>query len=334
MSLRTSNWSGVLRVGAAAAVVLAVALPWIRARAGGAVALPPPTVDMARDARAGKQTVVFAGGCFWGVQAVFQHVKGVMSATSGYAGGDERRATYELVSAGDTGHAESVQVTFDPAQISYGQLLQVFFSVAHDPTELNRQGPDDGTQYRSAIFFTDAEQATSPRRTSRSSTRQVFPRPIVTEWPRCRRVLPGRGLPPGLRDPSSERSVHRDQRRAEGRTPAPDVSRPLSLAGQAIAHVGCRLPAAPKHVRQGPENGGGRRPTPRRRAIAHRDVSDEGRAENDGEAGVDPLLESRRHRREQQHEPKELRPRELDPEVGGKAEVGERRRHLRQAELA
>jgi peptide-methionine (S)-S-oxide reductase len=147
-----------LRAGAVAAAVLAVALPWIRARAGGAVALPAPAVDMARDAKPGKQTVVFAGGCFWGVQAVFQHVKGVADATSGYAGGAADTAKYDLVSTGDTGHAESVRVTFDPAQVSFGQLLRVFFSVAHDPTELNRQGPDAGTQYRSALFFTDPAQ--------------------------------------------------------------------------------------------------------------------------------------------------------------------------------
>ena len=158
MSLRTSKWSSVLRAGAVAAAVLAVALPWIRARAGGAVALPAPAVDMARDAKPGKQTVVFAGGCFWGVQAVFQHVKGVADATSGYAGGAADTAKYDPVSTGDTGHAESVRVTFDPAQVSFGQLLRVFFSVAHDPTELNRQGPDAGTQYRSALFFTDPAQ--------------------------------------------------------------------------------------------------------------------------------------------------------------------------------
>ena len=145
MSLRTSKWSSVLRAGAVAAAVLAVALP-------------APAVDMAREAKPGKQTVVFAGGCFWGIQAVFQHVKGVADATSGYAGGAADTARYDLVSTGDTGHAESVRVTFDPAQVSFGQLLRVFFSVAHDPTELNRQGPDAGTQYRSALFFTDPAQ--------------------------------------------------------------------------------------------------------------------------------------------------------------------------------
>ena len=104
------------------------------------------------------QTAVFSGGCFWGVDAVFKHVKGVTNVVSGYAGGDASTAHYDMVSEGNTGHAESVQVTFDPARVSYQQLLQVFFSVAHDPTQLNRQGPDHGTQYRSAIFYTSPEQ--------------------------------------------------------------------------------------------------------------------------------------------------------------------------------
>jgi peptide-methionine (S)-S-oxide reductase len=128
------------------------------AAAESARALPPPAVD-APPAQATSAVVVLAGGCFWGVQGVFQHVKGVTSAVSGYAGGDKRSANYEIVSSGTTGHAESVQVTYDPRQISLGRLLQVFFSVVHDPTELNRQGPDTGTQYRSAIFPASAEQA-------------------------------------------------------------------------------------------------------------------------------------------------------------------------------
>jgi peptide-methionine (S)-S-oxide reductase len=141
------------------AVLVIGGLLWSRARAADAVALPSPTVDSPPPAgKAGLKTVVFAGGCFWGVQAVFQHVLGVADATSGYAGGEASTAKYELVSTGETGHAESVKVTFDPARISFGQLLKVFFSVAHDPTELNHQGPDDGTQYRSVVFFTDADQ--------------------------------------------------------------------------------------------------------------------------------------------------------------------------------
>ena len=128
------------------------------AAAESAHALPAPAVDAA-PTKATSDVIVLAGGCFWGVQGVFQHTKGVTSAVSGYAGGDERAAHYELVSNGNTGHAESVQVTYDPRQISYGRLLQIFFSVVHDPTELNRQGPDTGTQYRSAIFPANDKQA-------------------------------------------------------------------------------------------------------------------------------------------------------------------------------
>lgn len=120
--------------------------------------VPAPSVDESLAASPGRETAVLAGGCFWGVQAVFQHVKGVISATSGYAGGSAKTADYETVSTGETGHAESVQIVYDPAQITYGELLRIFFSVAHDPTELNRQGPDEGTQYRSSIFFANNEQ--------------------------------------------------------------------------------------------------------------------------------------------------------------------------------
>jgi len=120
--------------------------------------LPTPAVDTSRASSPGRETTVFSGGCFWGVQAVFQHVRGVISATSGYSGGSEKDAQYEIVSTGETGHAESVQVVYDPSQITYGELLRVFFTVAHDPTQLNRQGPDEGTQYRSAIFYANDEQ--------------------------------------------------------------------------------------------------------------------------------------------------------------------------------
>ncbi|HWZ10392.1 MAG TPA: peptide-methionine (S)-S-oxide reductase MsrA, partial [Xanthobacteraceae bacterium] len=122
-----------------------------------AVTIPAPAVDAAT-AGTGPQTIVLAGGCFWGVQAVFQHTKGVTGAVSGYAGGNKQTANYDMVGSGSTGHAESVAVTFDPQQISYGKILQIYFSVAHNPTELNRQGPDVGTQYRSAIFYADDEQ--------------------------------------------------------------------------------------------------------------------------------------------------------------------------------
>jgi peptide-methionine (S)-S-oxide reductase len=121
------------------------------------VSIPAPAQDEAQN-HSGLETAVFAGGCFWGVQGVFQHVKGVTSAVSGYAGGNARTANYPTVSTGLTGHAESVSVTYDPKKITYGQLLQIFFSVAHDPTELNKQGPDYGTQYRSTLFVQNAEQ--------------------------------------------------------------------------------------------------------------------------------------------------------------------------------
>jgi peptide-methionine (S)-S-oxide reductase len=149
--------------------------------AEGARVLPVPAVDLP-PGQATSAVVVLAGGCFWGVQGVFQHVKGVTSAVSGYAGGEKKTADYEAVSSGRTGHAESVQVTYDPRQISYGRLLQVFFSVAHDPTELNRQGPDSGPQYRSAIFPTTAEQATIAKAyIAQLDLAHAFKKPIVTK---------------------------------------------------------------------------------------------------------------------------------------------------------
>jgi peptide-methionine (S)-S-oxide reductase len=145
-------------VGVAALLLLgALSLRALPAAAESA-AVPMPAVDEAAG-QATSETTVLAGGCFWGVQGVFQHVKGVTRAVSGYTGGEQATAHYEMVGTGETGHAESVQVTFDPRQISYGRILQIYFSVAHDPTELNRQGPDEGTQYRSTIFPADAEQA-------------------------------------------------------------------------------------------------------------------------------------------------------------------------------
>jgi len=146
------------------------------------VAVPNPAVDAQMATSKGEQTAVVAGGCFWGIQAVFQHVKGVINATSGYSGGAANTAEYEMVSTGDTGHAESVKITYDPSQITYGQLLRVFFSVAHDPTQLNRQGPDSGTQYRSVIFYSSDEQ----KRIAEDyivhiEMSRVFARPIVTQ---------------------------------------------------------------------------------------------------------------------------------------------------------
>ena len=143
--------------------------------------LPAPAVDAAQTT-SGEQTAVFSGGCFWGIQAVFQHVKGVRSAVSGYSGGQASTAHYETVSTGETGHAESVKVTFDPAQVSYGQLLRVFFSVAHDPTQLNRQGPDEGTQYRSVIFYANDEQKkVAEAYIAQLDGAKVFPSRIVTQ---------------------------------------------------------------------------------------------------------------------------------------------------------
>ncbi|MFY9836476.1 MAG: peptide-methionine (S)-S-oxide reductase MsrA [Xanthobacteraceae bacterium] len=145
-----------------------------------AVVVPAPAVD--ETAGSGLQAAVLAGGCFWGVQGVYQHTKGVTQAVSGYAGGQKDTAHYEMVGTGRTGHAESVSVTFDPQQISYGKILQIYFSVAHDPTELNRQGPDFGTQYRSEIFYANDEQ----KRVAAAYIAQlqqvhVFSAPIVTK---------------------------------------------------------------------------------------------------------------------------------------------------------
>jgi peptide-methionine (S)-S-oxide reductase len=131
---------------------------------------------------AAEDTAVFAGGCFWGIEAVFEHVKGVRSAVSGYAGGSTANPSYEDVSSGDTGHAESVQVVYDPSQVSYGKLLQIFFSVGHDPTQLNRQGPDHGTQYRSAIFYnTPQQQRVAESYIKQLTAAKTFSRPIVTQ---------------------------------------------------------------------------------------------------------------------------------------------------------
>jgi len=145
-----------------------------------AVIIPAPAADV--PASDGIETVVVAGGCFWGVQGVFQHTAGVVNAVSGYAGGSKSTADYTVVSTGTTGHAESVQIKFDPKRISYGKILQIFFSVAHDPTQLNRQGPDSGTQYRSAIFTTSEEQKkVTDAYIAQLNAAKVYPKPIVTK---------------------------------------------------------------------------------------------------------------------------------------------------------
>jgi peptide-methionine (S)-S-oxide reductase len=166
--------------------ILAAVLPLGRGAtcnaAGGTVAIPNPSVDAPLAATKGQQTAVVAGGCFWGIQAVFEHLKGVIRATSGYSGGSADTAQYERVSSGRTGHAEAVQVVYDPSKISYGQLLKVFFSVAHDPTQLNQQGPDVGTQYRSAIFYASEDQKRIAQAyVDQLNHAKVFPRAIVTQ---------------------------------------------------------------------------------------------------------------------------------------------------------
>jgi len=158
---------------------ISLALLWM-ASAGFAADFPAPATDIGGTAH--HAVAVFAGGCFWGVEAVFDHLKGVTDAVSGYAGGNESTAHYEIVSSGRTGHAESVQVTYDPSQITYGKLLQVFFSVAHDPTQLNRQGPDEGTQYRSVVFYNSPEQKrVAEAYIAQLNAAKVFRHPIVTQ---------------------------------------------------------------------------------------------------------------------------------------------------------
>jgi peptide-methionine (S)-S-oxide reductase len=173
-SLWIRGFAAVLLVATAVSVSLA------KGRRGDEI--PAPAADSALAAKTGEESVVFSGGCFWGVQAVFQHVKGVISATSGYSGGEAKTARYELVSTGETGHAESVKVVYDPSHITYGQLLRVFFSVAHDPTELNRQGPDDGTQYRSVVFYSTPDQLRITKAyIAQLDGAHAFKHPIVTQ---------------------------------------------------------------------------------------------------------------------------------------------------------
>ncbi len=163
-----------------ALMFLALALPVAQANAETAQILPAPSVDV-DPAEAGLQTAVFAGGCFWGIQGVFEHIKGVTAAVSGYAGGAVQHPSYEQVSTGDTGHAESVRVTWDPKQVSYGTLLRIFFSVGLDPTQKDRQGPDWGTQYRSELFVANPEQDKIARAyLAQLDAAHVFAKPIAT----------------------------------------------------------------------------------------------------------------------------------------------------------
>lgn len=177
LSLRKYGIWGVVLV---AAVFCLQSVAWPLNDIETAVAIPAPLKDEAPTASR-TETAIFAGGCFWGVQGVFQHVKGVTNAVSGYTGGAAQNANYDSVSGGNTGHAESVQVTFDPQQVSYGQLLQIYFSVAHNPTELNRQGPDSGTQYRSAIFpLTASQQQVAEAYIAQLNVSKRFAKPLVT----------------------------------------------------------------------------------------------------------------------------------------------------------
>ena len=165
-----------MKILAAASLVAAIALA-----SPASPTFPDPVKDSRVTGSAPLQTAVLAGGCFWGVEAVFEQLKGVSDVVSGFAGGSQFTAHYTVVSTGVTGHAESVKITFDPAAITYGQLLKVFFAVAHDPTELNRQGPDEGTQYRSSIFYANDEQkAIADAYIQQLNTAHVFVRPIVT----------------------------------------------------------------------------------------------------------------------------------------------------------
>jgi peptide-methionine (S)-S-oxide reductase len=187
--MRKSPFSRLV-LGTAALGVLAIAAISAPIHASeDAVKIPAPALDIPRSE--GLQTAVLSGGCFWGVQGVFQHTAGVASAVSGYAGGSKMTANYELVSTGTTGHAESVQVKFDPTTISYGKILQIFFSVVHDPTQLNRQGPDTGTQYRSAIFTTSDEQKkVADAYIAQLDAAHLYGRPIVTKVSRLEGFFP------------------------------------------------------------------------------------------------------------------------------------------------
>ncbi|WP_345892130.1 peptide-methionine (S)-S-oxide reductase MsrA [Mycolicibacterium sphagni] len=182
-----SNWVSLVIglvlvvVGTAAAFTIGREAIPLMTTAKESVAVPAPEVDEPASAAGATETAVLAGGCFWGVQGVFQHVKGVTQAESGYAGGDAQSANYETVSTGTTGHAESVRITYDPHQVTFGELLRIYFSVVQDPTELNRQGPDTGTQYRSAIFAqNDTQKRVAESYIAQLTKAAVFPGPIVT----------------------------------------------------------------------------------------------------------------------------------------------------------
>ena len=180
-STKSNLIRGGLFVSAAVLIALASGALQIPAEASEAITLPPPAAEEPAST-APTETAVLAGGCFWGMQAVFEHVNGVKKVVSGYSGGDVAEPSYEQVTTGSTGHAEAVEITFDPKEVSYGKLLQVYFSVAHNPTQLNYQGPDQGTQYRSAIFFTnETQQKVAKAYVDQLTAAKSFEEPIVTE---------------------------------------------------------------------------------------------------------------------------------------------------------
>ena len=191
--MKDGGRSMLLAGGAVLAIAAATSVwPARHASADGMKVVPAPAVDT--PAHGGTETAVFAGGCFWGVQGVFQHVKGVSSAVSGYSGGARSTASYEVVSTGETGHAESVKVVYDPAVVSYGKLLQIYFSVVADPTQLNAQGPDEGTQYRSDLFATTPEQAkVAAAYVAQLQKAHVFAAPIVTAVTPFKAFYPAEG---------------------------------------------------------------------------------------------------------------------------------------------
>lgn len=180
-TFNTKNvWNKALRMACVVSVGMLLG-QGVACSSESAVTIPAPTTDEHAQANVHSETMVLSGGCFWGVQGVFQHVRGVTSAVSGYAGGRRETATYDQVSEGNTGHAESVQVTYDPTQVTYGQLLQVFFSVVHNPTQLNYQGPDTGTQYRSALFPTnDVQKQVAQGYIAQLDRSKIFHAPLVT----------------------------------------------------------------------------------------------------------------------------------------------------------
>ena len=230
MSL-TTRTGGLAILTALAALAVAFAVvhgPEQSPRAAATATVPGPTLDEPAGSST-SETAVLAGGCFWGVQGVFQHVRGVSSAVSGYAGGDASTAQYETVGTGTTGHAESVRITYDPTQVSYGQLLHIFFAVVNDPTELNRQGPDVGEQYRSAIFpQNDVQQKVADAYIAQLNQAKVFDGAGRHAHRQGLGLLPGRGLSPGLPELEPDRALHRDQRHAEARRLKATVSAALS----------------------------------------------------------------------------------------------------------